>query len=83
MARRNVITLGDKLRKRRTDLKKSQYDVAKEAGVRPELISRLENGRSDGSFASLHKIAHVLGMTIDELTADVTTTKKTHNQGKK
>lgn len=70
MTKRAVVTLGDRLRKARMDKNMSQYDVAKAAGVRPEVISRLETGKSPGSLTSLHKIAPVLGLTIDELTVD-------------
>lgn len=70
MAKRAVITLGDKLRAARLKQKKSQYEVAVECGLRPEVISRLETGKSGASLASLHKLAPVLGLTIDELMAD-------------
>jgi transcriptional regulator with XRE-family HTH domain len=62
-----VVTLGDRLRAKRLALKKSQYEIAVEAGLRPEVISRLETGKSNASLASLHKLAPVLGFTIDEL----------------
>lgn len=70
MTKRAPITLGDKLRAKRLAMKKSQLEVAIEAGLRPEVISRLENGKSPGSLASLHKLAPVLGLSIDELTKD-------------
>lgn len=67
MTKRALVTLGDKLRAKRLALKKSQYEVAVEAGLRPEVISRLENNKSPGSLVSLHKLAPVLGLTIEEL----------------
>lgn len=71
MTKRAPVTLGDKLKKARTAKNLSQYDVAKLAGVRPEVVNRIENGRSAGSLASLHRIAPVLGLSIDELVADM------------
>lgn len=75
MTKRAVVTIGDKLRAKRKKLELSQYEVARLAGLRPEVISRLETGKSDGSLGSLHKLAPVLGFTIDELLADQTTAK--------
>ena len=71
-----VITIGDRLKAKRLALKKSQYEVAVEAGLRPEVISRLENNRSNASLASLHKLAPVLGFSIDELVKDQTSVKQ-------
>lgn len=67
MARRAIITIGDRLRSARLKLRKSQFEVAVEAGIRPEVISRLETNKSGASLASLHKLAPVLGLTLDEL----------------
>mgnify|MGYP001618312600 CR=1 FL=1 len=83
MARRPVITIGDRVKTARLKLKKSQYELAVEAGMRPECLSRIETGKSPGSLATLHKLCPVLGLTIDELTgktdslaAPTTATKK-------
>lgn len=76
-----VITIGDRLKAKRLALKKSQYEVAVESGLRPEVISRLETGKSNASLASLHKLAPVLGFSIDELVKDQQSVTK--QKGKK
>lgn len=77
MSKRALVTIGDRLRAKRLALKKSQYEVAVEAGLRPEVISRLETGKSNASLASLHKLAPILGFSIDELVKDQQTVSKT------
>lgn len=64
--RSKQVTLGDRLRNAREKLGKSQWDVATEAGLRPETLSRLENGSSAG-LSSLHKLAPVLGLDVMRL----------------
>lgn len=71
------------MRKKRIDLGKTQYDIAREAGVRPELINRLENGRTQGTLASLWKICPVLGTSIDELMRDESAPVPANQQQKK
>lgn len=86
MTKRAVVTIGDRLRAKRLALNKSQYEVAVEAGLRPEVISRLENGRNKASLVSLHKLAPVLGFSIDEIIKDdgaVKTTTAKAVKGKK
>lgn len=70
MTKRALVTLHDKLRAARQRLGKTQYEIALEAGVRPEVVSRLERGIGRGSLASLHKLCPVLGLSLDELVAD-------------
>lgn len=77
MSKRALVTIGDRLRAKRLALKKSQYEIAVEAGLRPEVISRLETGKSNASLASLHKLAPILGFSIDELVKDQQTVSKT------
>lgn len=66
-AKRLVVTIGDKLRAAREKLEKTQYEIAVASGLRPEVISRLENNKTAATLASLHKLAPVLGFSIDEL----------------
>lgn len=75
MNKRLVISIGDQLKSARIKLKMSQYEVAQRAGLRPEVISRLETGKSGASLASLHKLAPVLGFSLDELVASSTAPK--------
>jgi len=60
-------TVGDKVRSARVKKKLSQLELAHQAGVRPEVVSRIELGKSSGSLGSLYKIAPVLDMTLDDL----------------
>lgn len=62
-----VVTVGDRVRAARNAKALSQLDLATAAGLRPEVISRLERGTTASSLASLHKLAPVLGVTLDEL----------------
>ena len=63
------MTLGDELRSARKKLGKTQYEIAVEAGLRPEVVSRLETGKSRASLLSLHKLCPILGLSLDTLTA--------------
>lgn len=78
---KRVVTLGDRVRSQREKLGLTQYQVAVRAGVRPEGISRIETGKSPASLVSLHKIAPVLGMSIDELLRDQSSTQSTLTAG--
>lgn len=82
MSKRHAVTLGDRLRTARIKLKKTQFDVAKESGLRPEAVSRLENGKSGASLGSLHKLAPVLGLTLEEL-VDLSTAFQTAKEKSK
>lgn len=76
MAKRLTVTVGDRMRAKRLQLKLSQLEVANLAKVRPETVNRIETGRSPASLASLHKIAPVLGTTVDGLLQDDSQPKK-------
>jgi transcriptional regulator with XRE-family HTH domain len=67
MPRKTVISIGDRVSSRRRQLEMSQYELATKSGLRTEVISRLERGRSPASLVSVCKLAPVLGMTLDEL----------------
>ena len=67
MPKRAVVTVADKVRAARKKKGLSQLELAAEAGVRPEVVSRIETGKSAGSLASLHKIAPLLDLTLDDL----------------
>jgi transcriptional regulator with XRE-family HTH domain len=85
MSKRAVVTLGDKVRAARTQKNLSQLELAQKAGVRPEVVSRIETGKSPGSLGSLYKLAPHLGLTIDELAPQTPTAavKKTAKKAKK
>lgn len=65
--RPQVVTIGDKLRKLREKAGKTQYEVAIAAGIRPEVLCRLEGNKNPAALSSLHKLAPVLGFTVETL----------------
>lgn len=67
MRRNKIVTVGDRVRHGRERLGLTQLEFAIRCQMRPEQVNRIEKGRSDAGLASLHKLAPVLGMTIDEL----------------
>ena len=64
-------TLGDALREARERAGISQLEAGEEAGVAPNMISRLESGeRQDARFTTIARIARALDTSLDELAAD-------------
>ena len=45
----------------------NKADLARKANVSPSLITKIENGTTKGSIATLSKIAEVLGVTLKDL----------------
>lgn len=63
------MTLGERLRRLRTQRRWSQRELAERAGVRQALISQLESGKQvDTTGRNLRKLAFALGCTVDYLT---------------
>jgi len=42
-------------------------ELAERAGLSASYVSEIETGRKDGSVSAMKKIAHVLGLELDEL----------------
>lgn len=59
--------LGDRIKKRREDLKISSADLATNIGVTASLISQIERAKSFPSILTLKKIADALFTTVGEL----------------
>jgi transcriptional regulator with XRE-family HTH domain len=59
--------LGRRVAYLRKERKKSQLDLALDAGVAKNYISDVENGRRNPSVLVLGKIAKGLGITLEEL----------------
>lgn len=59
--------LGRRVAYLRKERKKSQLDLALDAGVAKNYISDVENGRRNPSILVLGKIAKGLGITLEEL----------------
>ncbi|MFF3026231.1 MULTISPECIES: helix-turn-helix domain-containing protein [unclassified Microbacterium] len=62
--------LGALLRRARGE--RSMLGVALDAGVSPETLRKIESGRvATPAFATIGAIAHVLGLSLDEVWAEV------------
>jgi transcriptional regulator with XRE-family HTH domain len=62
-----VTTLGDRIRHAREQQGLTQFELASRAGIRPEVLNRIERGKSVGALGSLHKLAPLLSISIEEL----------------
>lgn len=60
-------SLGEVLRRHRTDCKLSQEFVAESLGVSRQAVSKWESGISDPNTSNLIALAKLLGMTPEEL----------------
>lgn len=62
--------LGALLRRARGD--RSMLEVALDAGISPETLRKIETGRiATPSFATIAAVAGVVGLSLDELWADL------------
>lgn len=62
-----IIMVGSSIKKIRKSRNITQKDLADWLGVSRQAISMWEAGRREIKVTTLHKIAHVLGVTIDEV----------------
>jgi transcriptional regulator with XRE-family HTH domain len=60
----NLIKIGELYRKRRTTLGIRQEDLSEMSGVNMRTIQQVEMGKGNPSFATLEKIAFILGLEI-------------------
>ncbi|WOP18284.1 helix-turn-helix transcriptional regulator [Raineyella sp. LH-20] len=73
--------LGALLRHARGD--RTILDVALEAGISPETLRKIESGRvATPSFPTIAAIADVLGLSLDELWADLRHVSATGTPGR-
>ncbi len=61
------MTLGEKIRSRRRELKLTQQELAKALAVTSQHISAIEQDKRAPSLASLTRIAEELGVSVDYL----------------
>jgi len=54
-------SLARKIIRQRRAVGLTQADLAREAGIRPETLNRIERGKATPSVATIEKIARVLG----------------------
>lgn len=60
--------LAERLHRLRDEAGLTQYELAKEAGIRPEVVSRIENGKvTDPPISTVIGLARVLGRTVGYL----------------
>jgi len=65
------VSIGDRVRTRRQELRLSQEEVARRAGVSMGIVHRLERGTiTDPHFSTLSGIAHALDTTVGELAGE-------------
>ena len=59
--------LAANMRKIRARKKMSQGDICRALGVDRAYISTIESGKQNPTLATIEKIAHALGVSVDEL----------------
>jgi transcriptional regulator with XRE-family HTH domain len=63
----NMATVGDRIKKRRTELGWTQDQLAQKAGISKSFLSELENSKRSVSADNLLDIARVLAVSLDFL----------------
>jgi transcriptional regulator with XRE-family HTH domain len=71
--------IGSGIRRTRCESGMTQEMLAKKTGVGRSLISKIETGESDGSLQTIKKIAHALGVTVNDLLDDESFSNKSNN----
>ena len=61
------MSIGQRIRRRRQDLKITQQQLGEAIGVTPQHISVIEQDKRSPSLSSLAKLAEDLGVTVDYL----------------
>ena len=64
------MTVGERIKKIRTNQGLSTYDLAKATGISQSSISKLENGNRKADNVILEKISEALNISIDRLTGE-------------
>lgn len=67
---RYTMTLGERIKARRTELGLTQAQLAEKAGVRQPTLSNWESGAGSPQLAKLTSVAAALGVTLAELVAE-------------
>lgn len=71
MTQRANLPIGDTLRAAREKMAMTQGQLAERVGVTEAMIGHIENGRRNPTLYTARKIAVTLGMTLDDLVADI------------
>ncbi len=61
------MSIGDRIKAKRLDLKLTQHDLSKELNITPQHISAIEQGKRTPSIDILEKLAEELGVSTDYL----------------
>jgi len=70
---KDIVTVGDELRKTRMDRNLSQYAVAEMMGVNKNLVHEIELGKYGNTIYALHYVCIFLGYLPTTLNIDTTT----------
>lgn len=66
-----LIEMGERIRKRRQELRWSQEKLAEMADISLNTVSRVEGGQSDMSIEVFKRLAQALDMSASELLGDI------------
>jgi DNA-binding XRE family transcriptional regulator len=62
-----MATIGDRIKKRRTELGRTQDEIAKKANITKGFLSDVENGRRNVGADTLLELASALGLSLEYL----------------
>lgn len=65
-----VMTNGERLRALREKKGLTQEQLARAAGVRQSIVSKIERGVIDPRFSTMQALARALGLRLDKLEGD-------------
>ena len=68
--RQHLMTMGEKLRKKRNELGLTQKALYIKTGIPTKRIGEIEGGLHNPSHAMIYRLATSLGMTMEELTSE-------------
>lgn len=63
----NMMSIGERIKKRRLDLRLTQTDIFEQCGIASGTLSRIENGINVPSIIIFHKLAQTLKCDMDWL----------------
>ena len=78
-----AVTVGDRIKSRREELKWTQDDLSKKAGISKSFLSDLENGKRNVGADKLLDIARALSLSLDYLMTGKNARKKAAKEPEK
>ncbi len=79
----NMISIGNRIRDRRKELRLTQTDVFHECGIASGALSQMENGTRTPSAITLYKLSQVLKCNMEWLITGKSTHSENHEISKK